>query len=75
MSAEVERQTSDLADPQRWSQLPSVDGGHGLLVDLSAEPVANAYVVTRTPFDSSGQPIDYFVTVEHPGLVHYVSGE
>ena len=75
MSAEVERQTSRLADPQRWSRLPSVDGGHGLLLDLSAEPLANTYVVARTLFDSSDRRVDYFVTAEHPGLVHYVSGE
>jgi hypothetical protein len=75
MSVEVEGRTADLIDPRRWPQLPTVDGGYGLLLDLSAEPLANAYVLARTLFDSSDRRVDYFVTAEHPGLVHYVSGD
>lgn len=46
-----------------------------MLLDLQDEPLANAYVVASGLFLQSDRRIDYFVVCEHPGIVHFVSGE
>jgi hypothetical protein len=73
-SEDVERRTAELLARTDWPRLPSVDGGWGLLLDLRAERLANAYVLAYGLFQASDRSIDYFVVAENPGLIHYVSG-
>jgi hypothetical protein len=73
-SVEVERRTAELLTLTDWPRLASVGGGWGLLLDLRAERLANAYVLAFSLFQASDRHIDYFVVAEHPGLIHYVSG-
>ena len=73
-SVEIERRTAELLTRTDWPRLPSVDGGWGLLLDLRAERMVNAYVLAYSLFQAFDRRIDYFVVAEHPGLIHYVSG-
>jgi len=70
----IRARTSELLESREWPTLPSVDGGCGVLLDLREEPDVNAYELSYQLFRESERQIDYFVVEEHPGLVHYVSG-
>jgi hypothetical protein len=70
----VKARTSELFQTSEWMRLPSADGGWGVLLDLHDEPDVNAYELAVALSRASQGRIDYFVTQEHPGLVHYVSG-
>ena len=70
----VRTRTAELIQRGDWPRLPSTEGGWGLLLDLHREPGVNAYELAVGLARAAGGRIDYFVTQEHPGLVHYVSG-
>ncbi len=70
----IKARTSELFQMSDWMKLPSVDGGWGLLLDLHDEPDVNAYELAVALSRAAQGRIDYFITQEHPGLVHYVSG-
>jgi len=70
----VRARTAELILQEGWTCLPSTEGGSGMLLDLHGEPGVNAYELAVGLANAAGGRIDYFVTQEHPGLVHYVSG-
>ena len=65
--------TKELAR-REWPQLPSVDGGWGLLLDLREHPLAIAYELQWALFQAADRKVDYFVVQESNAIVHYVSG-
>ena len=71
---EVRRHTRERIQGGAWTPLPSTKGGRGLLLDLHADPGLNAYELAYGLATAAGGRVDYFVTQEAPGLVHYVSG-
>jgi len=74
LTRRVRARTKELIGQDAWTRLPSTEGGWGLLLDLHREPLANAYELAVGLARAAGGRVDYFITQEHPGLVHYVSG-
>jgi len=70
----IRARTAELILQDGWTRLPSAEGGWGMLLGLHQEPDVNAYELAVGLANAAGGRIDYFVTQEHPGLVHYVSG-
>jgi hypothetical protein len=70
----IRARTAELILQDGWTRLPSAEGGWGMLLDLHREPDVNAYELAVGLANAAAGRIDYFVTQEHPGLVHYVSG-
>jgi len=70
----VRARTAELILRDGWTRLPSADGGWGMLLDLSREPDVNAYELAVGLANAAAGRIDYFITQEHPGLLHYASG-
>ena len=74
LTRRVRARTAELGRQDTWPRLPSTDGGWGLVLDLHREPLVNSYELAVDLANQAGGRIDYFVTQEHPGVVHYVSG-